>query len=97
MPKHKIRMDLNCTICDRPINVCECPGHDREAEAIMQCGPNGVLASRWCLGCDCHYGWCECDEPDWVVRSGGKMYPLPAHAEMTARRSQFLREDEHHG
>jgi hypothetical protein len=44
------------------------------------CGQGGPLAARWCAKCDSHYDYCKCTEPDWKLRSNGKLGPLPGQS-----------------
>ncbi|KKL23611.1 hypothetical protein LCGC14_2423640 [marine sediment metagenome] len=58
---------------------CTCADRD---ERVASLAGSSHLASRWCVRCDKHYGFCECGEyAEWMMKSGGRTYPLPAHLE----------------
>jgi len=68
---------MYCTVCNNELEKCKCPGLAENMRGLS--GEGGFLASRWCAKCDNHYSRCFCVDPDWKMRSDGKLYPLPYH------------------
>ena len=65
-----------CLQCNTDLEECTCPDlGDRMREAS---GPGRHVVCRWCRVCDQHYAVCRCERPRWMLRSGGKLYQLPA-------------------
>ena len=65
---------MYCKSCQNEVEDCLCKDlNDRMRDA----SDSEFVMSKWCAKCDSYYTRCYCVEPDWVARTGGKLFPLP--------------------
>ncbi len=70
-----------CIKCDSDLNDCTCD--DITERLRWMSGNGGPCAARWCSKCDNHYSRCECVAPSWMMRTNGKLCPLPGREVLT--------------
>lgn len=62
---------MACNVCHAPLHDCTCEDLNERMRHLT--GAQGNIYSRWCRRCDSHYCRCDCEEPDWWIRSGGEL------------------------
>lgn len=72
-----------CVKCDSEF-PCSCPdAEERVTELANMDG--GIVVFRWCVNCDRHYAFCECEHPEWMARCGGRTSSLDDWRDLTGQ------------
>lgn len=65
-----------CGICSLHVGACICPDMDDRLHSLAF-DPDGVVAFKWCRGCDKHYARCRCEMPKFYVVLAGREWKIP--------------------
>lgn len=63
-----------CGQCDHGIAECTC---ENLTERMRSASDSPHVALKWCRACDEYHHRCQCDDPDWVIRTDGAFVDNP--------------------
>ena len=66
---------MDCVTCGLPIGSCTCADADERLRRVAY-GAEGLVAFKWCRGCDKHYARCRCQTPQFFVIMAGQEVDL---------------------